>query len=122
MTEARPLAQTGIRAVAVAAVVGLLAAVHFRRPATLCFLRATTGVPCPFCGGTTAAVDLGRGRLSAALAASPLALLMLAGWALVGVVREPVMRVKRSRRIAIVLALLAMAEIWQLHRFGLIHG
>ena len=122
MTEARPLTQTGIRAVAVAATVGLLAAVHVRRPATFCFLRATTGVPCPFCGGTTAAVDLGRGRLPAALAASPLALLMLAGWALVGVVREPIMRVARPRRIAIVLALLAMAEIWQLHRFGMIHG
>ena len=27
-----------------------LASLHIRRPATVCMLRATTGIPCPFCG------------------------------------------------------------------------
>ena len=37
----------------------------------VCPLRETTGVPCPFCGGTTAATALADGRLSDALAANP---------------------------------------------------
>jgi hypothetical protein len=39
--------------------------------APVCPLRAVTGVPCPFCGGTTAATALADGRLSDALAANP---------------------------------------------------
>jgi hypothetical protein len=39
--------------------------------APLCPLREVTGVPCPFCGGTTSATALAGGRLSDALAANP---------------------------------------------------
>jgi Protein of unknown function (DUF2752) len=39
--------------------------------APVCPLREVTGVPCPFCGGTTAATALADGRLSDALAANP---------------------------------------------------
>ena len=40
-----------------------------------CPFRAITGVPCPTCGSTHAAVALMHGRLGAALAANPLATL-----------------------------------------------
>jgi hypothetical protein len=111
----------GSRFAVIAVVVVLLAAVHVRRPATFCLLRATTGVPCPFCGGTTAAVDLGTGHVGTAAAASPLALLLLAAWPVVGAVRTPAWWWRhRTRIFAAVLVLLAAAEIWQLHRFGLI--
>ena len=39
--------------------------------APVCPLREVTGVPCPFCGGTTSATALAGGRLSDALAANP---------------------------------------------------
>ena len=114
--------RVALRGGALAVVVVLLAAVHVRRPATFCLLRETTGVPCPFCGGTTAAVDLGRGRFPAAVAASPLAVLMLFGWPALGVVRQPGWWPRRRVLVAVVLGVLAAAEIWQLHRFGLIRG
>lgn len=121
MTERVALTRTGVRVAVLAAVVLLLGVVHVRRPPTFCLLRATTGVPCPFCGGTTAAVDVGRGQFAAALAASPVAVAMLAGWPALGAVRAPAWWWRhRSRLIAVVLAMLAAAEIWQLHRFGLI--
>jgi hypothetical protein len=37
----------------------------------VCPLRAVTGVPCPFCGGTTAATALADGHLADAVAANP---------------------------------------------------
>ncbi len=40
-----------------------------------CPFRAITGIPCPTCGSTHAAVALMHGRLGAALAANPLAVL-----------------------------------------------
>jgi hypothetical protein len=97
--------------------------VHLRqRPATLCLLRSVTGVPCPFCGGTTATVDLAHGDLRSSLAASPIALPMLLAWPLLGAVPPP--RWWRSRRVrwTTILLVLAGAEVWQLVRFGLIHG
>jgi hypothetical protein len=53
----------------------LLGLLRVHRPPTFCLLRATTGVPCPFCGTTTAAVRIGRGNLLGALAANPFTLL-----------------------------------------------
>lgn len=115
-----------IRASIVVALVLVAAAIHVRRPATFCLLRATTGVPCPFCGGTTAAVDLGKGHVPAAFAASPIAPLMLAGWPVLDAVRAPSWAPAWSRRRAVrvgaLLAVLALAEIWQLYRFGWIGG
>src|SRR4051794_34741822 len=67
-----------VRAAALAGGSLLLGAIRWHRPpglATVCLLRATTGVPCPLCGGTTAFVRLGRGRLLGALAANPFVLL-----------------------------------------------
>ena len=98
-----------------------LAAVHVRRPATVCLLRATTGVPCPFCGGTTAMVRLGHGEAAGALAASPLAVALVAALPLVGRVQPPQWwRSVRLRRSCIV-AVLVASEVWQLLRLGVIH-
>jgi len=101
-------------------VVLALGAVHFRqRPSTFCLLRESTGVPCPFCGGTTAMARLGTGHLRAALAASPLALLMLVLAPFVGLVRGPWTRRPALTR-AVVAVVLVASELWQLNRFGFI--
>jgi hypothetical protein len=99
-------------------VVGALHIPH--RPTTLCLFRELTGLPCPFCGGTTAAVNLGHGDVPGALRASPLAVALLVGWPLVGTVRPP--RWWRSPHVhwPLIIAVLAFAEIWQLVRFGVI--
>ena len=92
------------------------------RPATLCLLRALTGVPCPFCGGTTAMVQLGRGDLAAAFAASPLVVLGAPVWVLWPRLRPALARWAASRRRQAQTAgaaVLVASELWQLHRvFG----
>ena len=96
---------------------------HIRqRPASLCLLRSVTGIPCPFCGGTTAAVRLGHGDVRGSLAASPIALPMLLAWPCVG--RMRLLRWVASRRVrwTAVAVVLAGAELWQLARFGLLGG
>ena len=100
-----------------------LAAVHIRqRPASLCLLRTITGVPCPFCGGTTAAVRLGDGDLRGSLAASPVALPMLLVWPLLGRVRPPQWAAPRRVRWTVIALILVGAELWQLARFGFLGG
>jgi Protein of unknown function (DUF2752) len=98
------------------------------RPATLCPLRALTGIPCPICGTTTAAVKLGHLDFTAALLANPFTVL----GAIAVVVAPAVVAKRRSRgllalsphirrRIAagcVVVA--AVSEIWQLFRFNII--
>ena len=119
--------RAGLRAVAarlaVVAVLALaLATVRIPgRPATLCTLRSVTGVPCPFCGGTTALAELGAGDVAGAVAASPLAL----GLAVVVVLAPLGLLAVWNRRpkpaqVAILGGALGAAEVWQLARFGLI--
>ena len=101
-------------------VVVALGAVHVRqRPATFCLLREMTGVPCPFCGGTTALARLGTGHLRQALAASPLALLMLVLAPVAGIVKGPWARRPALTRTLLAVVLVA-SEMWQLNRFGVI--
>ncbi len=102
------------------------------RPTTLCTLRALTGVPCPLCGGTTAAVHLGRADLAGALRASPLAVFGAFAFVL-----GPVTRLLRTSRTqprprpsvwtrpwpkvwlwTAIGAVAVASELWQLHRFG----
>jgi hypothetical protein len=109
-----------VRAGAVVAGSLLLGAVRWHRPpglATVCLLRATTGVPCPLCGGTTAFVRLGRGHPLAALAANPFVLL-----AALALVLAPTRIGRRLVRVphvwTAVLGLTAASWLWQLGRFG----
>lgn len=94
-----------------------------------CPLRWLTGVPCPACGLTTAAIALVHGELPAALTANPaifgLAALAVAVGPLLalrqaGVIVPPVgWSVRARRRTGWVVALLAVASwVYQLHRLG----
>ncbi|MBZ5589133.1 MAG: DUF2752 domain-containing protein [Acidobacteriia bacterium] len=51
-----------------------------------CPFRVLTGIPCPTCGTTHAAVALMHGQLGAAFAANPLATVAGAGFAIGGVI------------------------------------
>jgi hypothetical protein len=88
-----------------------------------------TGVPCPFCGGTHAGVDLGHGHPVAALRASPLAvcgaavmiiLPILRTTSLAGRWRELPAKKRSTVSLIGIVAALAASEIWQLGRFGLL--
>jgi len=93
-----------------------------------CPLRTLTGVPCPFCGLTTATVALTHGNWPAAAAASPLACLVAGlaiGTAPVLVARAtgraaaprawPTATRRQARWLA---AVVALSWVFQLHRFG----
>ena len=119
-------AAAAIRLGSTAAAAILLA--HLRlagRPATICPLRALTGLPCPLCGGTTAAVRLGHFDLFGALAANPVAVVF--GVALVtsplalgpGGLERLSATGRRKLTRAIIVALV-LSEIWQLSRFGIL--
>lgn len=128
MVTSRPWAAASRFAVLIAVVIGL-AAVRIPRPPTLCLLRETTGVPCPMCGFTTAAVHLGHADLAGAAGASPLAVAVCVGFVLVPFVRhsraatlwgELPNRWRQLIPLFAIVALLVLAEIWQLFRFGIL--
>lgn len=88
------------------------------RPRTVCVLRALTGVPCPLCGGTTAAVEVGRGDLLAGLRASPAAVLGAAGLVVAPLLRLPPLTTRQLW--VLIVGGAAAAELYQLTRFGLL--
>ena len=118
VTAVRGVAVRLVAAVAAALFLGALR-VHRPRPlATLCVLRATTGVPCPLCGGTTAFVRLGKGRVLDALATNPAVLLVALGLVLAPTgVFAPLRRHPRLAA-AVTVGLVAASWLWQLRRFG----
>jgi hypothetical protein len=81
-----------------------------------CPLRDLTGLPCPTCGGTHAAVSLAHGRLAEAFSTSPLVAggaILFALWLIAGVITTLVPAWRRSielspgeKRTARVLAVL----------------
>jgi hypothetical protein len=94
-----------------------------------CPLRTLTGVPCPACGLTTAAVALVRGETGAAFGANPLifglaalavAVGPLVALRAVGVLQNPdPWSATRRRRTGWLTGLLAVASwLFQLHRLG----
>jgi hypothetical protein len=108
---------------------GLLWLAWLPRPHTVCPLLMLTGVPCPFCGGTHAGIDLARGHPAAALRASPLAVCGAVAVIILPVLRTTSLAVrwrqlpaKTRSTVSIVgiVAGLAASEVWQLGRFGLL--
>lgn len=87
-----------------------------------CPLRDLTGLPCPTCGGTHAAVSLAQGRLAEAFAASPLVAggtVLFSLWLIVGVAATVVPAWRRSlelgpgeKRTARILAVLIGVVGW----------
>ena len=115
----RAATASGLRLTGLLAGAVLLAHLRLRgRPSTLCTLRALTGIPCPFCGGTTAAVHVGRADPVAALQASPLAVLGALTAVTVPLVRERIAAVPRHVVLMGLGLVLLGSELWQLHRFG----
>ena len=126
-SELRPVQNVLARLTAIT--LGLLALAWLPRPHTVCPLLMLTGVPCPFCGGTHAGIDLGQGHPAAALRASPLAvcgaavviiLPVLRTTSLAGRWRELPARTRSTVLIVSIVATLAASEVWQLGRFGLL--
>ena len=134
MTLLAPASRAGFRTSGQRAAVGAVAALALAnlhvpgRPATLCPLRALTGLPCPFCGGTTAAVKLGHFDVLGALRANPVIVLgavvvatipaVMANRSSRPVARWPALS-PRTVRVAIAIAVL-FSEVWQLFRFGIL--
>ncbi len=98
-------------------------------PGLPCPLRTLTGVPCPFCGLTTATVALTHGQWATATSTSPLAYLvaalvvgttplLLARVAGVAGTPRPWSERARQRTRNVVLVIVAMSWIFQLHRYG----
>jgi predicted ABC-type sugar transport system permease subunit len=134
VTLVAPASRAGFRTSGQRLAVGVVAALALAnlqvpgRPATLCPFRALTGIPCPFCGGTTAAVRLGRFDVLGALRANPVIVL----GALVVAIVPAVLALRSSRpvalwsalsprtiRVAIAIAVV-FSEVWQLFRFGIL--
>lgn len=98
------------------------------RMPVLCLFRRITGLPCPTCGSTRAALAALDGRPLDAISLNPLlplAFALLGAWIVlrVGFGRDVVLRLGRTGRIALwtIVALLVLADwayvIWR-HRAG----
>ena len=118
-SDAPRLRSAATRGVVLLAAAVALALLHLPwRPRTVCLLRAATGIPCPLCGGTTAAVHVGCGDLLGGLRASPLAVLGALAFVTTPLARLPQLS---SRAVwLLILTVAAAAEIYQLGRFGLL--
>jgi hypothetical protein len=87
-----------------------------------CPLRDLTGLPCPTCGGTHAAVALAQGRVGAALTANPLVTVGLVafgiwiftGWLATAVpgLRRDLVLTAREKKTARILAVVLLAAGW----------
>ncbi len=96
-----------------------------------CPLRTLTGIPCPFCGLTTATVALVHGQWSTAVGTSPLACLvaiLVVGTAPVLLSRlaglapgpRPASVTTRRRITRVMYVIVALNWVFELHRYGII--
>jgi Protein of unknown function (DUF2752) len=96
-----------------------------------CPMLAMSGIPCPFCGLTTAVVALSHGSWTAGVRASPLACLaavlvamtapvLLARAAGLAEVPRPWPQAARRRTGLIISVIVALNWIYELHRFRLL--
>ncbi|GGV23417.1 hypothetical protein GCM10010182_52370 [Actinomadura cremea] len=90
-------------------------------PGVLCPLRALTGIPCPFCGGTTVFIELGSGHPARAALANPVILTGAIGFAVapLGAGRRWWALAPRTRTWVLGIALVG-SELWQLVRFDVL--
>jgi hypothetical protein len=88
-------------------------------PGILCPVRALTGVPCPFCGGTTVFIDLGAAHPVKALAANPVVLVGTIGLATAPLGPGRMWWAVHPRKRAWILGVVVgLSWVWQLARFG----
>jgi Protein of unknown function (DUF2752) len=122
------LAIAGAGAAAIGSVYPFLMA-HDGNHGVPCPLRTLTGIPCPFCGLTTATVALTHGQWTAAAAANPFVYLLAALVALTAPVLvarvaggaappSPWPEATRRRVGWAVSCLVALSWLFQLRRFG----
>lgn len=116
VTAARVAAMGGA-----AGALSLLQALHPQQPLVICPLRTMTGIPCPLCGGTTAAISVARLDLLGALRANPVAVLGALAFALAPLGLLSFVR-RRGPRLSIGLltAALVLSELWQLVRYDVL--
>jgi hypothetical protein len=101
-------------AAGVAAAVAVAGVLDLHRPATLCPLRALTGIPCPVCGTTTGVARLVRGDLAGAFLANPVTMLVAAAFVVAPLVA---LRVPQRMVPALFTSAVGFAWVWQLARF-----
>lgn len=89
-------------------------------PMPACPWRSVTGIPCPFCGATTAALAVADLDPAAALQASPL--VMVGALVMVGLpaIQPHWRRIRGGWRAALLCTAALASEVWQLVRLGLL--
>lgn len=131
--ETSPLPRLLVFPFGILAVLGLTL-VRFKPDLVLrlahCPLRDLTGLPCPTCGGTHAAVALSHGRWAEAFTANPLvvgSLLVFGAWLAAGMaatvapgLRRDLVLTDREKKTARILTvfLVLFAWIWEIKLFN----
>jgi hypothetical protein len=117
-----PVGTVTVRVATMTAMALAVAVAHdLHDPGVLCLVRRLTGIPCPFCGGTTVFIELGSGHPVQALVANPLVFVGAVVFAVAPLGLGARWWAVASRVRAWILGTaLAVSEIWQLVRLGIL--